>query len=240
VTAAPRRTRARRGDGELLRADLLGVAEQLLVEAGEAAVTLRAVAARAGVSTPSVYLHFADKAALVDAVALSVWGQLARLIATAAATSPDPFEALRLRGLAYIRFGLAHPVQYRLLMMRPPVPGAEDAELAAASDCFCHVVAGARACVDAGVFLGDPTALALGLWAACHGCVSLLIAKPQFPWPADLDAFIEDTVRMAGMGTAVMSRLVGPPRPVSHVLPGQLDALAHHLAAASDQDQEPT
>jgi hypothetical protein len=48
--------------------------------------------------------------------------------------------------------------------------------------------------------------LALGLWAAAHGVASLLVVKPYFPWP-DLDAFIDRTVCMAGIGLAAMARL---------------------------------
>ncbi|WP_161500852.1 helix-turn-helix domain-containing protein [Embleya scabrispora] len=73
------RARARPGDGALLRGEILAAATALLDEAGdESALTLRAVAARAGVTTPSVYLHFANKRELVDAVCLAVWEDLGR------------------------------------------------------------------------------------------------------------------------------------------------------------------
>jgi hypothetical protein len=55
------------------------------------------------------------------------------------------------------------------------------------------------------VFEGDAVELALGLWAATHGVASLLVVKPYFPWP-DLDAFIDRTVCMAGIGLAAAAR----------------------------------
>nr|MDT0665173.1 helix-turn-helix domain-containing protein [Micromonospora sp. DSM 115978] len=117
MTPKPRR-RAGRGEGGKLAEEILLAAEQLLVEAGtEDAVTLRAVAERVGVTTPSVYLHFADKAALLDAVCLKAWADLEATMAAAGAGATDPFEVLRRYATAYVRFGLAHPVQYRLLLM---------------------------------------------------------------------------------------------------------------------------
>ncbi|MGI5287963.1 TetR/AcrR family transcriptional regulator [Nonomuraea polychroma] len=198
-----RRVRARRGEGELLREDILRAAEDLLTESGtEDALTLRAVAERAGVSTPSVYLHFADKEALVEAVCMRVWDELGRLFSEN--LGGDPFLALGRCGRAYARFALDHPVQYRVLMMRPSAaPGVPPA----AAACFRHMVDAVAACVETRVIEGDPEELALGLWSAVHGCVSLLIAQPSFPWPRDREALIDHIVRMAGFGTAVYSRL---------------------------------
>jgi AcrR family transcriptional regulator len=62
LTPAASRRRARKGEGELLREEILDAAEALLIEKGHPdAVSIRAVAARVGVSPPAIYLHFADK-----------------------------------------------------------------------------------------------------------------------------------------------------------------------------------
>ncbi|WP_020666738.1 TetR/AcrR family transcriptional regulator [Amycolatopsis nigrescens] len=217
------RVRARRGEGERLREEILRVAEELLVESGsEDALTLRAVARLAGVTTPSVYLHFADKEALVQAVCLRSWNELRERMHAAAASAEDPFLALGRCGHAYARFALDHPVQYRLLMMRPGSPQAS-------ATCFGHMVDGVSACVSAGVLRGDPKVLALGLWSALHGCVSLLIAQPGFAWPEDLDAFIDDTIRMAGLGSALASRLPRRTIPAAATLTTELDTFAARL-----------
>ncbi|MEU6714277.1 TetR/AcrR family transcriptional regulator [Nonomuraea sp. NPDC046802] len=198
-----RRVRARRGEGLLLREEILRAAEDLLAESGtEDALTLRAVALRAGVSTPSVYLHFADKEALVEAVCMRVWHELGRLFSEN--LEGDPLLALGRCARAYARFALDHPVQYRVLMMRPST--GPDVPPAAA-ECFRHMVNAVSACVETRVFEGDPEELALGLWSAVHGCVSLLIAQPSFPWPRDREALIDHIVRIAGFGTALYSRL---------------------------------
>ncbi|RJL22072.1 TetR/AcrR family transcriptional regulator [Bailinhaonella thermotolerans] len=218
-----RRVRARPGEGPLLREEILAAAEALLIESGtEDALTLRAVARRAGVTTPSVYLHFADKEALLEAVCLRVWDQLDSDMNAAAARARDPFRALGMAGIAYARFALSHPVQYRVLMMRSP---ATTAALA----CHRRMVESVTACVEAGALRGDPEKLALSLWAAVHGCVSLLIAQPGFPWPDDLDAFIEETVAMAGFGAALSSRIPRRTPWTTPVLTERLDALAAGL-----------
>jgi AcrR family transcriptional regulator len=221
-----RRVRARRGEGPLLREEILLAAEDLLAESGsEDALTLRAVAARAGVSTPSVYLHFADKEELVEAVCMRVWDELGRLFSEN--LGGDPFLALGRCGRAYARFALDHPVQYRVLMMRPSAaPGVPPA----AAACFHHMVNAVSACVETRVLEGDPEELALGLWSAVHGCVSLLIAQPSFPWPRDREALIDHIVRIAGFGTALYSRL---PRalPPSADLAAALDDFGARLAA---------
>lgn len=224
-----RRVRARRGEGGLLREEILRAAEDLLTESGgEDALTLRAVALRARVSTPSVYLHFADKEALLEAVCLRVWDEFGRLFTEN--LGGDPFLALGRCARAYARFALEHPVQYRVLMMRPST--AEGVPPAAAA-CFRHMVDAVAACVETRVLEGDPEELALGLWSAVHGCVSLLIAQPSFPWPKDRTALVDHIVRIAGVGTALHSRL---PRdlPPSAELAAELDAFGDRLSSREE------
>lgn len=114
-----RRRRAKRGEGARLREELLAAARQLLDERGESAVTVRAVAQRVGVSTPAVYLHFASRTELLHGVCRGVWDRLDAYMAEAAAAAEDPFEELRRRCAAYIRFGLDHPLHYGLVAAAP-------------------------------------------------------------------------------------------------------------------------
>ncbi|MDH2430188.1 TetR/AcrR family transcriptional regulator [Sphaerisporangium sp. TRM90804] len=231
---ADRRVRARPGEGALLREEILRAAEALLAEAGsEEALTLRAVAARTGVSTPSVYLHFADKEALVEAVCLRVWDELARRVGDVSG-APEPFAALGRCARAYVWFALDHPVQYRLVMMRPCTA---EPVARAGRRCFDVLAGATAACVEAGVMRGDPRHLALGLWAGVHGLVSLLIAQPAFPWPDDLEALVDHTVRASGLGAALASRLPRHGLPPIPALVDGLDAAAARLAPLMDDDR---
>jgi AcrR family transcriptional regulator len=185
-TSSRRRPRARRGQGERLREEILDAAERLLIETGDRdAVSIRAVAEAVGVTPPSIYLHFADKSELLFAVCEKHFEILDEHLEDAAASTDDPLESLRLRGQAYVRFGLEHPEHYRILFMGKPdeTPDSFGDERLRQSASFDHLVGGVQRCLDAGLLTGDPLLIALGLWAVVHGITSLVIAKPDFPWP---------------------------------------------------------
>ncbi len=195
----------------------------LLTETGsEEAVSVRAVAQRVGVSAPSIYLHFADKRALIDAVCEEVFEALHQRMRAAAADAPDPFEALRAQGNAYVHFALENPEHYRVVMMQAHEPAQESVDSVVAGGAFGYLLESVRACVEQGVLEGDPVELGLGLWAAAHGVAALLVAKPYFPWP-DIDGFVDRTVCMAGLGLAVSTRL-DPELPLAELVP-KLDGL---------------
>ena len=212
AAARPRR-RARRGEGERLREEILTAARDLLADTQDAdAMSIRAVADRVGVSTPSIYLHFADKQALLDAVCGLVFAELDERMQAAGAKTSDPFDGLRLRGLAYVEFALANPEQYRLAMMRmPAVHDAYDkhtydpfsAEDIVAGPTYHHLIDAVRSCIDVGVFAPgtDAALVATSLWAAAHGAVSLCLAKPGLAGEHAVQ-LCETVIMQAGMGAA--------------------------------------
>ncbi|MCK2258259.1 TetR/AcrR family transcriptional regulator [Crossiella sp. S99.1] len=219
-----RRVRANPGEGGRLREEVLLAAERMLVEAGtEEVLTLRAVAERVGVTTPSVYRHFASKDELVEAVCLRAWDGLGSRIREACARLTDPFIALGQCGRAYIRFALDHPVQYRVLMLRRTETSP------AAEACFGYMVDAVTACVATGALHGEPRRLALSLWSAMHGCASLLINQPSLPWPGDLDEFVNEVVRMAGFGAAVSTRLARGRVPRSAEVTAGADTMVNRM-----------
>ena len=201
------RRRAPRGQGAALRGEVMQAAMDLLRETGsEEAVSLRLLAQRVGVSVPSIYLHFADKQALLDAVCAEVFEALHVAMKTASAEAPNPWEALRAQGIAYVEFALANPEHYLIVMMRGPTgDGAHEAD-DIASGAFGHLLDGVTACIGLGILEGDPVALGMKLWAAAHGIASLLITKPRFPWPPVAE-LVDETICMAGSGLAAQSRL---------------------------------
>jgi AcrR family transcriptional regulator len=203
-TRAPRRTRARRGEGERLRGQILEAAERLLVEAGdEQAVTIRDVAEAVGVTPPSVYLHFADKDELLFAISERNFAELDRVTEEAAAGSNDLLQSLALRGRAYVRFGVEHPEQYRILFMRNPAqtPQSFDFSRVGTAASFGHLLEHVTRCVEEGLIEGDPLQVSLVLWAGVHGLTSLLISKPEVPWPP-ADAIIDRLCRTLIYGLA--------------------------------------
>lgn len=177
----------------------------LLRETGdEASVSLRAVAQRVGVSVPAIYLHFADKAALLDAVCGEVFEALHVTMREASAGAADPFQALHRQGIAYVRFALDNPEHYRIVML--PSNAERDPHEEIASGAFAHLLDSVVACEALGVLEGDPVELGLRLWAGAHGLAALLIAKPGFPWPP-VEELVDRTMHALGLGLAAASRL---------------------------------
>lgn len=114
-TVAPR-SRARRGEGDRLRDEILDAAEALLAEKGHPdAVSMRAIAKRVGVSPPAIYLHFEDKQQLFYQCCARGFAALTEVMEQAAADATSDFERLEALGRAYIRFGLSHGEQYRVM-----------------------------------------------------------------------------------------------------------------------------
>ena len=216
--AAPRRARARRGDGDLLRAEIMRATGRLLAERGdEDAVSIRMIADAVGVTPPSIYLHFPDKDTLIEAVCEERFRAFDEALEAAGAGHADPLLSLRARGHAYVRFALDNPEHYRVIFMtrhdRPMsmedlVSPGEDARAGARA--FAHLVAAVERAVAAGAIATPaPVVTATLLWASFHGLASLLICEPGFPWPpveALVDALLDEQVRgLAPRGPAPLS-----------------------------------
>jgi AcrR family transcriptional regulator len=194
--ATTARPRARKGEGDLLRSEILEVAERLLLDTGsEDAVSIRAVADATGVTPPSIYRHFADKQHLLFEVCARQLERLDEAIEAACEGIDDPIEAMRARGRAYVRFGVEHPEHYRIMFMGPAYATPDDWNDLLSTGSFAHLIDGLRAVADAGLVRAatedELLEMALHVWANIHGLTSLLVARPNMPWP-DLDRFIDD------------------------------------------------
>jgi AcrR family transcriptional regulator len=200
TSTTPRRPRARRGHGARLRDELIEAAERLLDDGGEDTVTIRAVAQAVGVSLPAVYLHFGSRLELLHTVCLRVWSELGDRMRAVDTPGDDPMAALHQRAVAYICFGLDHPVRYRLVMSGPATTASE--QIAAA--CFRFLRDTVQRCRDAGALHGDPTAVTRAVSAALHGAVSLLILQPPTSWPTDVARFADDVATLAVHGAAAI------------------------------------
>jgi AcrR family transcriptional regulator len=199
---AVRRPRAKRGSGELLRQEIVDAAKRLLAAADTADdVPIRAVADAVGVTTPSIYLHFADKQELLGAVVADVFRELDDAMVAAATPEKTPLDRLRAFGLAYVRFALDHREHYRLAMLEPcPTPNAQVDEVLHSS-AFAHMQATVEECIEARIFEGDPLAISFEMWAAAHGVAALMIAKPYLPF-GDADDFADRVLCAAAVGHA--------------------------------------
>jgi AcrR family transcriptional regulator len=181
IPVGVRRRRAPRGAGDQLRDEIINAAMALLVQTGcTKAVSIRSVAEKVGVTTPSIYLHFADKDGLLEAVCARHFETLDEQMRSAAAECTSASEAIHALGLAYVRFALKTPVLYEIATMARPRPhSAVDTVLATST--FTHLRGVIQTLIDDGVYPpGDADQLALELWTAVHGVTALFIAKPHW------------------------------------------------------------
>ncbi len=176
----------------------------MLAETGsEQAMSIRAVADAAGVTAPSIYMHFADKTDLVYAVCERHFAELDAHVEAAVAGIADPLARLAARGRAYINFGLDHAEEYRVLFMATGAPADFTPEKMGEMAGFDHLTANVQECIDAGVInADDPELISVGLWSLVHGVTSLLVSRPTFPWPP-VDELVDHvlSVYAAGLGS---------------------------------------
>lgn len=160
-----------------LREQVLSASLELIEKEGVAALSLREVARRAGVSHQAPYHHFGSKDALVAELVARGYTQLSEMLEAAEKSRGAPSRRLRLAGRAYVDFALRHPAAFRI-MFRP--------ELADFSACPSAEAAGSRA-YSVLVRLVEETfggrrvprdrldALVTMNWSMVHGLASLVL-----------------------------------------------------------------
>jgi AcrR family transcriptional regulator len=150
-----------------LRPALVRAAMELLEERGETALSLRAAARRAGVSPAAPYRHYADREALVSAVASVGYRELAERLA-AAHPSPSTPEQLASVAIAYVQFALERPALFRI-MFGEPCDHDNDDRVAATAAVSSYV----RSIAQRTFPQADAEAMATAIWALVHGLAFL-------------------------------------------------------------------
>ncbi len=153
-----------------LRTALVGAALALLTEGGADALSLRAVARRAGVSAMAPYRHYPDKEALLAAVAVQGFDGLRDMLRAADAAAPAG-DALVAQAVAYVRYAEENPALFRL-MFGPARLGTHPALEAAGEAAYAVLAARVAAQTPADA---DREACALGCWSLVHGLASLFL-----------------------------------------------------------------
>jgi AcrR family transcriptional regulator len=157
---------------------MIKAALELVTREGVAGLTLRGAARRAGVSQAAPYRHFADKQALLAAVAEEGFRAMtAAMRAAAAPHGADPLRRFHALGAAYVRFARDHPSQFRV-MFGPEVAerSAHPGLAQAAGETFSLLVEAIQACQRARLVRDDPAAeLAISAWSVVHGVSALLV-----------------------------------------------------------------
>ncbi|WP_394829170.1 TetR/AcrR family transcriptional regulator [Pendulispora albinea] len=162
-----------------LKRSLLDAAVAFLADGRD--FTMRELARRAKVTHNAPYRHFADKEALLAAIAEEGFEMLAADGARAlAAAGGDPRAALRELGASYVFFAVEHPHHFRLMFGLPlaNVQAAHPSLGLAAQKSFAQLTDAIEAIRAGGLLRADrdPRGLAIIAWALVHGLASLLVA----------------------------------------------------------------
>lgn len=192
-----------------LQSALVDAAEAVLVREGPGAVTVRAVAAEAGVAPMGVYNRFGSKEGLIDVLLIRGFEGLRQ--AVAAHGELDPIERLYASGVRYREFALAHREHYSMMFGGELSTGNPSTELQlCATGAFDELVGHVVLASAAGRLMsGDPRDLAQQIWSTVHGAVTLemqgkvLTPNPEATYRRLLDMIIR--------GLAASEPLPNPP-----------------------------
>jgi len=145
-----------------LRPALLRAAVEVIGQAGPAAMSLRAVARRAGVSHAAAAYHFGDKAGLLTVLAAQGYRMLTEELREAREARLSFLEV----GVAYVRFAVTHRAHFEV-MYRPELYRRDDGEVREAR--------AAAAVLLYGTASPDPgqLAAAAAAWSLVHGLATL-------------------------------------------------------------------
>ncbi len=216
--AVPRRATYHHGD---LRRALLDASLELAREGGPDAVVLREATRRVGVSANAAYRHFADRDALLEAVASRAQAKAADVIAAAIAAVPDEGDRRRLArlrfravGVGYLRFALAEPGLFRTAFGVPvdlSRSASPDAAGASGRTPFQLLSDQLDAMVEVGVL--SPTerpGAEILAWSTVHGLAMLALEGPlRGLAPEAIEQIAPRLVKMVDLGLGVVEGPAG-------------------------------
>jgi AcrR family transcriptional regulator len=153
-----------------LRRVLLDTAIEAITQAGPAAVSLRDLARRAGVSHAAPAYHFGDKAGLLTAIAADGFRRLAATLREAYASTGSFLEV----GVAYVRFAVTNRAHFEV-MFRPELYRRHDPELMAARQASRALLYGP---IAGGTDPGpEDLRVAVAAWSLVHGLATLWLDR---------------------------------------------------------------
>lgn len=149
---------------------IVATARELAETEGWEAVTTRRLADKIEYSQPVLYSHFAGKDAIMAAVAVQGFTELAEQLRAARSSVSEPARALAAVAATYAAFAQERPAVYEVMFIRTvELPFASSAVPAALSTGFEEL----RQAVWPLTSGEDADMLAETFWAALHGLVSL-------------------------------------------------------------------
>ncbi len=187
-----------------LRETLLETAFRLVDSEGVEALSMRALAREAGVSSAAPFRHFADKQLLLQAVAEKASAELQEKLDDASDDRDDALTQFRAMTVAYVRFAAEHPNLFQLVQGTPSVSGAFLGELN--DERRLKLIALIYEGQNAGLIPdADPELIALSSEALTHGLARMIVDR--HPRVRDLSS--EDARKLALAATQLLQSGIG-------------------------------
>jgi len=159
-----------------IRSRILDEARDLFAAEGAAAVTMRGIAARVGVTPMALYRYFASREDLLAALVEQGHATFLRYL-NRALSERTPGARLAAAGAQYLRFALDHPQSYAVMFMERAVPVGRTPVARNDVATFRFLVDRIRDCAAAGELeVRDAEEAALLVWGHVHGLTSLFLA----------------------------------------------------------------
>jgi AcrR family transcriptional regulator len=173
----PRRKRAGQYHHGDLRRALIEQALRIVDRDGAEGLTLRGVGAALAVSRTALYRHFADKEALLAAVASEGFRLLREALLEGWEREGRGSAGFEAMGAAYLRFAVEHPAHYRVMFGRFVDSGERDPALEAESETAFGALVDALTAMqrDGLARADDPLLQARFVWSVTHGIAMLVI-----------------------------------------------------------------
>lgn len=165
-------------DKQEMRLMILETAQKVFIEEGFEKASIRAIAEQIEYSPATIYLYFKDKNELFFAVHELGFDKLLAEMTVAIEGITDPFEELRHRGYAYMKFAFENPEMYDLMFIlnAPMDTLKEDDNWNSGHKCFallCETLQ--RGIESKQLKFKDVEIAAMSIWSFMHGMVSLKI-----------------------------------------------------------------
>jgi AcrR family transcriptional regulator len=179
-----------------LREALVAAGIEALDRAPFEELRVRELARRVGVSPNAAYRHFADREALLAAIAAEGFRRFGASAIAANKDAPASSTGLHSQGLAYVRFAREHRALFRLMF--GPMSRTSTDELARASAATFDVLRSAVAAELGATELDDPRVMvsAVYAWSLVHG-LSYLALDGRLETVGDVDAMIDAVLALA-------------------------------------------
>jgi AcrR family transcriptional regulator len=205
---------------DAFRDRIVSASTELIEEQGLGALSMREVARRAGVSHQAPYYYFADREAILGAIAEQGFRMLGDYVQRAVVQDDGVQAAIMAAGRAYLEFALAHPAHFRV-MFRPELVLTENhpnvsGEGVRACDTFYQIV---RQAVGAGLPALSVDALFLLCWSVVHGLACLVldgpldVVMPHLDRRAQLAEVLEQFNRLMAVSMPAAPLRARAPRP---------------------------